>query len=80
LEKIREEIKEEKFRDDAMRATVDVGKNIIEVSDEQCLRLCGHLEKMPDHSSLRRNLEWELEVTGRKGERKRDGWSKTEYN
>jgi len=42
LEKIREEIKEEKFRNDAMRATVDVGKSIIEVSDEQCLRLCGH--------------------------------------
>ena len=79
MKKIREKIKEEKFRNDAIRATVDVGKNIIEVSDGKCLRLCVHLEKMPGHTSPRMNPRMGTRGNRKEG-RARDGLSKTEYD
>jgi hypothetical protein len=47
---------------DTIRAILEVGKNILEVTDEKQLRWFGHVKRMPQKIS-----EWETEGTQRKG-------------
>jgi hypothetical protein len=49
---------------------VEVGKNILEVTEEKRLRWFGHVKRMPGNKTL---LEWEPEGTRRRG-RSKERW------
>jgi hypothetical protein len=52
---------------------MEVGKNILEVTEENLLQWFGHVKKMPGNRLTRKILEWEPEGTGRKEDPKRHG-------
>jgi hypothetical protein len=71
-----------KFGNDAVRVTMDVGKNMLEVTEEKRLRWFGHVKRMPGN----RRLSWGNPRIGTRGNtkegktrRRMDGWRKTEY-
>jgi hypothetical protein len=49
---------------------MEVGKNILEVTEEKRLRWFGHVKRMPGNRLPQKILEWEQEGTRRKGRRK----------
>jgi hypothetical protein len=61
---------------------MDVGKNILEVTEEKRLRWFGHVKRMPGNRLPRKILEWEPEGRRRRGktQREMDRWSKTEHD
>jgi hypothetical protein len=68
--------RKEKFRNDAIRAITNVGKNILEVIEEKLLGWFGHVKRMPGNRLPRKILEWEPEGIGKRGrpkERRIDG-------
>jgi hypothetical protein len=55
---------------------MEVGKNILEVTEEKRLRWFGHVKRMPGNRLQLKILEWEPEGTRRRGrpkERRIDG-------
>jgi hypothetical protein len=61
---------------------MEVGKNILEVTEEKRLRWFGHVKRIPGNRLPLKILEWEPEGTRRKGktQREMDRWSKTEHD
>jgi hypothetical protein len=60
----------EKVRNGTIRETMEVGKNILEVTEEKRLRWFGHVKRMPGNSLPLKVLEWEPEGTRRRGRHK----------
>jgi hypothetical protein len=52
---------------------MEVGKNILEVTEEKRLRRFGHVKRLPGNRLLLKILEWEPEGTGRRG-RPKERW------
>jgi hypothetical protein len=52
---------------------MEVGKNILEVTEEKRLRWFGHVKRMPGNRLPLKNLDWEPEGTGRRG-RPKESW------
>jgi hypothetical protein len=46
---------------------MEVGKNILEVTEERRLRWFGHVKRMPGNRLPLKILEWETEGTRRRG-------------
>jgi hypothetical protein len=65
--------RKEKFRNCTIRAIMEVGKNILEVTEEKRLRWFGHIKRMPGNRLRRKILEWEPKGTRRREDPKRDG-------
>ena len=67
-------LRKEQFRNYIFRATMDVGKNVLEVTEEKRLRCFGHVKGMPVNGLSWKILEWEPKggQTGRNT--KIDGW------
>jgi hypothetical protein len=65
--------RKEKVRNVTIREIMEVGKNILEVTEEKRLRWFGHLKRMPGNRLPRNILEWEAEGTRRREDPKRDG-------
>jgi hypothetical protein len=63
----------EKVRNGTIRAIMEVGKNILEVTEEKRLRWFGNVERMPGNRLPRKILEWEPEGMRRRG-RPKDRW------
>jgi hypothetical protein len=61
---------------------MEVGKNILEVTEEKRLRWFGHVKRMPGNRLPRKVLEREPEVNAKKGkiQRETERWSKTEHD
>jgi hypothetical protein len=74
--------RKEKVRNVTIREVIEVGKNILEVTEEKRLRWFGHVERMPGNRLPVKILECETEGTRRRGRPKRqmDRWSKTEHD
>jgi hypothetical protein len=72
-------LKKLEFRNVTIRAITEVGKNILEVTEEKRLRWFGHVERMPENILLLKILKWEPEGTRRRG-RPKERWSKTEHD
>jgi hypothetical protein len=62
--------REEKVRNVTIREVMQVGKNILEVTEEKRLRWFGHVKRMPGNRLPLKVLEWEPEGTRRRGRRK----------
>ena len=73
MEKIRKEIRKENFLNDIIWAAVNARKNVLDVIEEKLLRYFVHLNRMTGNKLPRRFLEWEPEVTQRKG-RPKERW------
>jgi hypothetical protein len=52
---------------------MEVGKNVLEVTEEKRLRWFGHVERMPGNRLPLKILEWEPEGTRRSG-RPKERW------
>jgi hypothetical protein len=68
--------RKEKVRNGTIRETMEVGKNILEVIEENRLRWFGHVKRMPRNRLPLNILKWEPEGTRRRGrpkERRIDG-------
>jgi hypothetical protein len=52
--------RKEKVRNDTIREIMEVGKNILEVIEENRLRWFGHVKRMPGNRLPLKILEWEL--------------------
>jgi hypothetical protein len=52
---------------------MEVGKNILEVTEEKRLRWFGHVKRLPGNRLPQKVLEWEAEGTRRMG-RPKDRW------
>jgi hypothetical protein len=65
--------RKEMIRNGTIRAIMEVGKNILEVTEEKRLRWFGHLKRMPGNRLPLKILEWEPEGTRRSG-RPRKRW------
>jgi hypothetical protein len=52
---------------------MEMGKNILEVTEEKLLRWFEYVKRMPGNRLPRKILEWELEGTRRRG-RSKDRW------
>jgi hypothetical protein len=65
--------RKEKVRNVTIRAIMEVGKNILEVTEEKRLRWFEHVKRMPENSLPLKILEWEPEGTRRRG-RPKDRW------
>jgi hypothetical protein len=61
--------RKEKFRNGTIRAIMEAGRNILEVTEEKRLRWFGHVKRMPGNRVPRKILEWEPEGTRRPKER-----------
>jgi hypothetical protein len=73
--------RKEKVRNGTIREIMEVGKNILEVTEEKRLRWFGHVKRMPGNRLPLKILEWEPEGTRRRGRPKEmDRWSKTEHD
>jgi hypothetical protein len=61
---------------------MEVGKNILEVTEEKWLRWFGHVKRMPGNRLPLKILEWKPERTRRTGktQREMDRRSKTEHD
>jgi hypothetical protein len=55
--------RKEKVRNDTIRKIMQVGKNILEVTEEKRLRWFGHVKRMPGNRLPQKILEWEPEGT-----------------
>jgi hypothetical protein len=62
-----------KVRNGMTRAIVEVGRNILEVIEEEWLRWFGHVKRMLGNTLPRKILEWEPEGTRRRG-RPKERW------
>jgi hypothetical protein len=76
--------RKEKVRNVTIREIMEVGKNILEVTEEKRLRWFGHVKRIPENRLPRKISEWEPEGTRRRGrpkERWIDGvrWSMTNH-
>jgi hypothetical protein len=60
----------EKVRNGTSREIMEVGKNILEVTEEKRLRWFGHVKRMPGNRLPLKILEWEPEGTRRRGRHK----------
>jgi hypothetical protein len=67
LEKICYKIKERQARNVTIREIMEVGKNILEVTEEKRLRWFGHVKRMPGNRLPLKILELEPEGTRRRG-------------
>jgi hypothetical protein len=65
--------RKEKVRNVTIREIMEVGKNILEVTEEKRLRWFGHVKRMPGNSLPRKILEWEPEGKRRR-ERPKERW------
>jgi hypothetical protein len=65
--------RKEKVRNGTIRAIMEVGKNILEVTEEKRLLCFGHAKRMPGNRHPRTILEWEPDGTGRRG-RPKETW------
>jgi hypothetical protein len=65
--------RKEKVRNVTIREVMEVGKNILEVTEEKRLRWFGHLKRMPGNRLSLKILEWEPEGTRRRG-RSKERW------
>jgi hypothetical protein len=52
---------------------MEVGKNILEVTEEKRLQWLGHVKRMPGNRLPLKILEWEPEGMRRREDPKRDG-------
>jgi hypothetical protein len=69
----------EKFQNGTIREIMEVGKNVLEVTEEKRLRWFGHVKRMPGNRLPLKILEWEPEGTRRGRSKEMDIWSKTEH-
>jgi hypothetical protein len=53
--------RKEKVRNVTIRGVMEVGKNILEVTEEKRLRWFGHVKRIPGNRLLLKILEWERE-------------------
>jgi hypothetical protein len=65
--------RKEKVRNGTIRAIMEVGKNILEITEEKRLRWVGHVKRMPGNRLQLKILEWEPEGTLRRG-RYKERW------
>jgi hypothetical protein len=65
--------RKEKVRNVTIREVMEVGKKILEVTEEKRLRWFGHVKRMPGNRLLRKIVEWEPEGTRRRG-RPKERW------
>jgi hypothetical protein len=65
--------RKEKFRNGTIREIMEVGKNILEVTEEKRLRWFGRVKRMPGNRLPLKILEWESEGTRRRG-RPKERW------
>jgi hypothetical protein len=65
--------RKEKVRNVTIREVMEVGKNILEVTEEKRLRWFGHVKGMPGNRLTLKILEWVPEGTRRRG-RPKDRW------
>jgi hypothetical protein len=63
-----------KVRNITFREIMEVGKNILEVTEEKRLRWFGHVKRMPGNRLPLKILEWEPEGPRRKG-RPKESWT-----
>jgi hypothetical protein len=66
-------LRKEKVRNVTIREVMEVGKNILEVTEEKRLRWFGQVKRMPRNRLPRKILEWETEGTRRRG-RPKERW------
>jgi hypothetical protein len=59
--------RKEKVRNGTIREIMEVGKNILEVTEEKRLRLFGLVKRMPGNRLSLKILEWEPEGAQRRG-------------
>jgi hypothetical protein len=59
---------------------MEVGKNILEVTEEKRLRWFGHVKRMPGNRLPLKVVEWEPEGTRRREDPKRDGVKRSMTN
>jgi hypothetical protein len=55
--------RKEKVRNVTIRGVMEVGKNILEATEEKRLRWFGHVKRMPGNRLPLKVLEWEPEGT-----------------
>jgi hypothetical protein len=65
--------RKEKVGNVTIREVMEVGKNILEVTEEKRLRWFGHVKRMPGNRLTLTVLEWEPEGTRRRG-RPKERW------
>jgi hypothetical protein len=65
--------RKEKVRNGTIRATMAVGKNVLEVTEEKVQRWFGHVKRMPGNRLPLNILEWEPAGTRRRG-RPKERW------
>jgi hypothetical protein len=65
--------RKEMVRNVTIREIMEVGKNILEVTEEKRLRWFGHVKRMPGNRLPLKVLEWEPEGTRRRG-RPKERW------
>jgi hypothetical protein len=65
--------RKEKVRNVTIREIMNVGKKILEVTEEKRLRWFGHVKRMPGNILPLKVLEWEPEGTRRRG-RPKERW------
>jgi hypothetical protein len=65
--------RKEKVRNVTIREIMEVGKSILEVTEEKWLRWFGHVKRMPGNRLPLKVLEWEPEGKRRREDPKRDG-------
>jgi hypothetical protein len=65
--------RKEKFRNGTIREIMEVGKNILEVTEEKRLRWFGYVKRMPGNRLPLTILEWGPEGTRRRG-RPKERW------
>jgi hypothetical protein len=65
--------RKEKVRNGTIREIMEVGKNILGVTEEKRLRWFGHVERMPGNRPSLKILEWEPEGTRRR-RRPKERW------
>jgi hypothetical protein len=65
--------RKEKVRNVTIREVMEVGKNILEATEEKRLRWFGHVKRMPGNRLPLKIFEWEPEGKRRKGRPMRDG-------
>jgi hypothetical protein len=65
--------RKEKVRNGTIREIMEVGKIILEVTEEKRLQWFGHVKRMPGNRLPLKMLEWEPEGTRRRG-RLKERW------
>jgi hypothetical protein len=65
--------RKEKVRNGIIREIMEVGKNMLEVTEEKRLLWFGHVKRIPGNRLPLKILEWETEGTRRRG-RPKEKW------